>query len=116
MRTEMNQEVMITCAVTGGGDTVGKHPAIPITPEQIANAAIEAAKAGAAIAHCHVRDPETGKNAMDKHLFAEVAERVRSSNTDVILNLTGGNGGQYVPSADNPLVGRYRGLMSSTLY
>jgi uncharacterized protein (DUF849 family) len=101
---EMNSEVMITCAVTGGGDTVGKHPAIPVTPEQIANAAIEAAKAGAAIAHCHVRDPETGKNCMRKDLFAEVAERVRSSSTDVILNLTGGNGGHYIPSAADPRV------------
>ena len=104
MNSELNTEVMVTCAVTGGGDTVGKHPAIPVTPEQIANAAIEAAKAGAAIAHCHVRDPETGKNSMRKELFAEVAERVRSADTDVILNLTGGNGGHYIPSANDPRV------------
>ena len=104
MNSELNTEVMITCAVTGGGDTVGKHPVIPVTPEQIANAAIEAAKAGAAIAHCHVRDPETGKNSMRKELFAEVAERVRSADTDVILNLTGGNGGHYIPSANDPRV------------
>ena len=61
----MNTEVVITCAVTGAGDTVGKHPGVPVTPEQIAEAAIEAAKAGAAIAHCHVRDPATGKGARD---------------------------------------------------
>ena len=102
MAPEMNTEVILTCAVTGGGDTVGKHPAIPVTPKEIAAAAIEAAKAGATIAHCHVREPETGKNSMRKALFAEVADRVRDSNIDVILNLTGGNGGLYIPSADDP--------------
>jgi len=102
MSPEMNTEVILTCAVTGGGDTVGKHPAIPVTPKEIAAAAIEAAKAGATIAHCHVRDPDTGKNSMKKDLFAEVAERVRDSDTDIILNLTGGNGGMYIPSDEDP--------------
>ena len=60
----MNHEVIITCAVTGAGDTVGKHPAIPVTPKEIAAAAIEAAKAGATVAHCHVRDPQTGRAAI----------------------------------------------------
>ena len=102
MKPEFNTEVIVTCAVTGGGDTVGKHPAIPVTPKEIAAAAIEAAKAGATIAHCHVREPETGQNSMRKELFAEVADRVRDSDTDVILNLTGGNGGLYIPQDDNP--------------
>jgi uncharacterized protein (DUF849 family) len=89
----MNYEVIVTCAVTGAGDTVGKHPAIPVTPKQIADAAIEAAKAGATVAHCHVRDPETGKGCRDVNLYREVVDRIRSSGTDIILNLTAGMGG-----------------------
>jgi uncharacterized protein (DUF849 family) len=84
--------VFITCAVTGGGDTVDKSPHVPVTPEQIAAAAIEAAKAGAAIVHCHVRDPDTGKQSRDVDLYRELTDRIRSSETDVILNLTGGTG------------------------
>jgi uncharacterized protein (DUF849 family) len=99
----MNREVIVTCAVTGAGDTVGKHPAIPVTPEQIANAAIEAAKAGAAVAHMHVRDPETGKASRDPKLFREVVERVRDSDVDVVINLTAGMGGDYFPSEHDPL-------------
>jgi len=98
----MNFEVIVTCAVTGAGDTVGKHPGVPVTPEQVANAAIEAAKAGAAVAHVHVRDPETGKGSRDPALFREAVDRIRSSGTDVILNLTAGMGGDWVPSADEP--------------
>ena len=81
----MNSEVVITCAVTGAGDTVAKHPGVPVTPKQIADAAIEAAKAGAAIAHCHVRDPESGKGARDPALYREVVERIRGSATDVVI-------------------------------
>ena len=91
----MNTEVIITCAVTGAGDTAGKHPAIPITPAQIADAALEAAGAGAAVAHIHVRDPETGKFSRDPALYADVVERIRASNTDVIINLTAGMGGDF---------------------
>jgi len=98
----VNHEVIITCAITGGGDSVGKHPAIPVTPAQIADSAIEAAKAGAAIVHCHVRDPETGKPARDPALFREVVERIRSSATDVVINLTGGMGGDWGPSDNDP--------------
>jgi uncharacterized protein (DUF849 family) len=101
----MARPVIITCAVTGGADTVGKHPAIPVTPEQIATAAIEAAKAGAAIAHIHVRDPKTGKPAMEFDLYREVVERIRDSNTDVIINLTTGAGARYIPSDNDPAVG-----------
>lgn len=89
----MNFEVFISCAVTGAGDTVGKHPHIPVTPKQIADAAIEAARAGAAIAHCHVRDPETGVGSRDPALYREVVERIREADTDVIINLTSGMGG-----------------------
>ena len=86
----MNYEVIVSCAVTGAGDTVDKHPDMPVTPEQIAGAAIEAAQAGAAIAHIHVRDVETGKGNRDPNLFRDVVERVRASGTDVIINLTAG--------------------------
>ncbi|AIO35252.1 3-keto-5-aminohexanoate cleavage protein [Burkholderia pseudomultivorans] len=89
----MNHEVIITCAVTGAGDTVGKHPAIPVTPKEIAAAAIEAAKAGATVAHCHVRDPQTGRGSRDPNLYREVVDRIRSADVDVIINLTAGMGG-----------------------
>jgi len=92
----MNWEVFITCAITGAGDTTGKSDKVPVTPQQIADSAIEAAKSGAAIAHIHVRDPKTGKGARDPKLFAEVVDRVRSSGVDVVLNLTAGMGGDLV--------------------
>ncbi|MFO1256511.1 MAG: 3-keto-5-aminohexanoate cleavage protein [Sphingomonadaceae bacterium] len=92
----MNFEPFITCAVTGSGNTAGIHPNLPITPEQIADAAIEAAQAGAAIAHIHVRDPETGKGSRDVALYREVKERIRASDTDVIINFTAGMGGDIV--------------------
>ena len=100
----MNWEAFITCAVTGSGNTVDKHPAIPKTPQEIADTAIEAAKAGAAVAHIHVRDPESGKPSRDPALFKEVVERVRDSDTDVVLNLTAGMGGDLtLGSVDQPL-------------
>ena len=100
----MNWEAFITCAVTGSGNTVDKHPAIPKTPQEIADTAIEAAKAGAAVAHIHVRDPESGKPSRDPALFKEVVERVRESDTDVVLNLTAGMGGDLtLGSVDRPL-------------
>ena len=98
----MNNEVIVTCAVTGAGDTLGKHPEVPVTPEQISNAAIAAAKAGASVAHIHVRDPETGLGSRDVNLFKEVVERIRDSKTDVVINLTAGMGGDWVPSEENP--------------
>ena len=98
----MNNEVIVTCAVTGAGDTLGKHPEVPVTPEQISNAAIAAAKAGASVAHIHVRDPETGLGSRDANLFKEVVERIRDSETDVVINLTAGMGGDWVPSEENP--------------
>ena len=98
----MNNEVIVTCAVTGAEDTLGKHPEVPVTPEQISNAAIAAAKAGASVAHIHVRDPETGLGSRDVNLFKEVVERIRDSETDVVINLTAGMGGDWVPSEENP--------------
>ncbi len=98
----MNFEVAITCAVTGAGNTLSRHAGVPVTPEQIATAVIEAAKAGATTAHIHVRDPKTGKGSRDPQLFKEVVDRVRSSSTDVVINLTAGMGGDWVPSPDNP--------------
>jgi uncharacterized protein (DUF849 family) len=99
-------EVFITCPVTGVGDTVARSERVPVTPGQIAEAAIEAARAGAAIVHIHVRDPATGKGSRDPALYREVVERIRSSDTDVVLNLTAGMGGDLVlggPDAPLPL-------------
>lgn len=98
----MNRDVIVSCAVTGAGDTVAKHPAIPVTAEQIAGACVQAAKAGAAIAHVHVRDPQTGKAARAPHLYRDVVERVRASGVDVVLNLTAGMGGDFVPDPAEP--------------
>ena len=100
----MNREAFITCAVTGSGDTVGKHPSIPVTPAEIASAAIEAAKAGAAIAHIHVRDPETGKGSRKVEYYKEVLDRIRDSGVDVIVNMTAGMGGDVAFSdGESPL-------------
>ena len=101
----MNRKTIITCAVTGGADTVGKHPAIPVTPAQIATAAIEACKAGAAIAHIHVRDPETGKPSMENQLYGEVVRRIRESGSPIIINLTTGAGARFYPSDNDPATG-----------
>ncbi len=92
----MLYEVFITAAITGAGATQDKHPDLPITPEQIANSAIEAAKVGAAICHFHVRDPETGVGSRDVALYREVMERVRAADVDMIVNFTAGMGGDLV--------------------
>lgn len=92
----MNREVFITCAVTGSGGTQDRSPHVPRSPQQIADSAIAAAQAGAAVVHAHVRDPETGKPSRDLALYREVTERVRDSATDVVLNLTAGMGGDLV--------------------
>ena len=100
----MNWDVFITCAVTGAGDSTGRSDKVPVTPAQIADAAIEAARAGAAVAHIHVRNPATGKGARDPALYAEVVDRVRSSAVDVVINLTAGMGGDLVfGSVEAPL-------------
>ncbi len=97
----MNFDVVVTCAVTGAGDTTGKSPHVPVTPSEIAREAIEAAKAGASVAHIHVRDPETGKGSRDPALFREVVDRVRDSGTDIVINLTAGMGGDWTPDTQN---------------
>lgn len=100
----MNREVFITCAVTGSGSTQDKSPHVPRSPKQIAESAIEAAKAGAAVVHCHVRDPGTGAPSRDLTLYREVTERIRDSQVDVVLNLTAGMGGDMVfGDSENPL-------------
>lgn len=99
--TIVNQNVIISCAVTGGADTAGRHPDLPVTPAQIAEASIEAAKAGAAIAHIHVRDPETGQPSRSVDLFRDVVDRIRDSDTDVIINLTTGIGGDLYLGPDD---------------
>jgi uncharacterized protein (DUF849 family) len=101
----MNQDVIISCAITGAGDTVGKHPAIPVTPRQIAESALEAARAGAAIAHIHVRDPATGKAGRDLALYRETVDIIRDSGVDVVLNLTAGMGGDFFFDPANPASG-----------
>ena len=104
MPLSVAREVFITCAVTGAGDTVRRSGKVPVTPAEIAAAAIEAAEAGAAVAHIHVRDPATGKGARDPTLYREVVERIRASATDVVINLTAGMGGDLVlGSPDRPL-------------
>lgn len=93
----MNNRVILTCAVTGGDDVAGKYPNVPVTPAEIAKAAIDAGKAGAGIAHIHVRDPATGKPSMGLHLYREVVERIRDSGSPIIINLTTGPGARFVP-------------------
>lgn len=100
----MTRPTIITCAVTGNMTTRDHHPKLPVTPEEIATAAIEAASAGAAIAHIHVRDPETGRGSMDVALYREVVERIRDSGADILINLTTGEGGRFRPSDDDPRV------------
>ncbi len=98
----MNPKTIISCAVTGGDDTGFRYPAVPVTPQQIADACLEARAAGAAVVHIHVRNPETGKPSMELDLYSEVVERIRASGTDVIINLTTGPGARFNPSDDAP--------------
>jgi uncharacterized protein (DUF849 family) len=96
--------IFITCAVTGNLTTPDQTPHLPITPEEIADAALEAAEAGAAIVHLHVRDPATGKPSMELEYYRDVVERIRTRNTQLILNLTTGPGGRFVPSKEDPKI------------
>ncbi len=98
----MSNDVIITCAVTGSHQNFQKHPDYPIAPKQIAASCLEARQAGAAIAHVHVRDPETGAPAGDTELYREVVERIRDAGSDVLINLTTGFGGRFSPSEDDP--------------
>jgi uncharacterized protein (DUF849 family) len=98
----VNRNVMITCALTGAGDTVGRSEHVPVTPEEIAESGIAAARAGATIVHIHVRDPTTGKGSRDVALYREVVERIRAADVDVIVNTTAGMGGDLVLDPHDP--------------
>lgn len=100
----MTKKTILTCAVTGNLMTPKNNPHLPVTPAQIAEQALDAANAGAAIVHLHVRDPETANGSMDLDLYRELVDRIRDKNEDVILNLTTGEGGRFVPSVDDPKV------------
>jgi uncharacterized protein (DUF849 family) len=100
--TTLSRPVIISCALTGGGDTTGASSFVPVTPEQIANEALAARAAGAAIVHIHVRDPQTGKPSRDPALYREVVKHIRSSGSDVLINLTTGAGGRFVPDEVDP--------------
>lgn len=101
----MNYEVIITCALTGAGDTKAKNDNVPVTPEEIAKQAVEAVKAGAAVAHIHVRDPKTNQVSRNVKLYEETVKLCKESGVDMIINLTAGMGADFVPSNDNPAVG-----------
>ncbi|CAM4107610.1 3-keto-5-aminohexanoate cleavage protein [Vreelandella rituensis] len=98
----MNRNVILTCAVTGAGDTTGKNPNVPVTPKQIADDCIAAAKAGASVAHIHVRDPETGCISHSVDHFREVMARVREADVDIVMNITAGGGGDWIPDVVDP--------------
>lgn len=101
----MSNNVILTCAVTGGHNNQAKHPNYPVTPEQIANDCIEAGKAGAAIAHIHVRDPKTGVRSGDANLFREVYSRIKDAGSDILINLTSSEGGRFVPGEVDAHIG-----------
>ncbi|MGB8419174.1 3-keto-5-aminohexanoate cleavage protein [Paraburkholderia sp.] len=98
------RKTIITCAVTGNLTKPEQHPGLPITPQQIATSALEAAQAGAAVVHIHVRDPQTGRPSMEIDLYRQVIERIRSVDSELIINLTTGPGGRFIPSDDDPKV------------
>jgi uncharacterized protein (DUF849 family) len=104
MAIQPPQKVIITCAITGNLTKPEQSPYLPITPQQIADSALEAAEAGAAIAHIHVRDPDTGRPSMSIELYRDVMDRIRSRNRDLVINLTTGPGGRFVPSEDDPRI------------
>lgn len=101
----MTQEVIVTCAVTGSHQNFHDHPDFPITPAQIARSCLEARRAGAAVVHVHVRNPSTGAASGDPALYREVVERIRDAGSDVLINLTTGEGGRYAPDPDEPARG-----------
>jgi uncharacterized protein (DUF849 family) len=99
-----DKKTIITCAVTGNITKPDQHPDLPVTPEQIARACLDAAKAGAAVVHIHVRDPLTGRPSMELDHYREVMARIRTENRELVINLTTGPGGRFIPSADDPQV------------
>ncbi len=101
----MTNKVLLTAAVTGAGDTTHKNKHVPVTPKEIADSAIESAKAGATVAHVHARDPKTGGISHDVNHYREIVDRIRDSETDVIINITAGGGGDFIPSLNTPAAG-----------
>src|SRR5580692_1917263 len=97
-------KTFLTCAITGNITKPEQSPYLPITPQQIADSALEAAEAGAAVAHIHVRDPATGRPSMEIDLYRDVVDRIRAKNRDLVINLTTGPGGRFVPSEHDPKV------------
>ena len=104
MATASDSKTIITCAITGNLTRPDQHPGLPITPEQIARSSLDAAAEGASIVHIHVRDPNTGRPSMDVALYREAMERIRERNPELIINLTTGLGGRFIPSDDDPKV------------
>src|ERR1700754_1102335 len=104
MANDPAQKTFITCAITGNLTKPEQSPYLPITPQQIADSALEAAEAGAAVAHIHVRDPETGRPSMSIDLYRDVVDRIRAKNPKLVINLTTGPGGRVGPSEDDPKV------------
>jgi uncharacterized protein (DUF849 family) len=102
MRSTINRKVIITCALTGAGDTVGRSEHVPVTPEQIADSGIAAARAGATVVHVHVREPGTGKGSREVTYYREAVERIRASGVDVIINTTAGMGGDLMLDPQDP--------------
>ena len=101
----MSNKIMLTAAVTGAGDTLKKNEHVPVTPKEIADAAIASAKAGATVAHVHARDPKTGGISHNVEHYREIVDRIRESETDVIINITSGGGGDFIPSLSTPAAG-----------
>ncbi|UOQ49882.1 3-keto-5-aminohexanoate cleavage protein [Gracilibacillus caseinilyticus] len=101
----MAKKIMLTAAVTGAGDTTTKSSHVPVTPKEIADAAIASAKAGATVAHVHARDPKTGGISHDVNHYREIVDRIRDAETDVIINITSGGGGDFIPSLQTPAAG-----------
>jgi uncharacterized protein (DUF849 family) len=108
----MADKVIITCAVTGSAPTPDKNPAVPVTPDEIADSALGARDAGAAIVHLHVRDPQTKRSSLDPALYRAAVKRIRDSGSDVIINLTTGTGAMFVPGDDDPADGREKSVFA----
>src|SRR5699024_9965410 len=99
------KKVMLTAALTGAGDTVEKNKSVPVTPQEIADSAIKCAKAGATVAHIHARDPKTGGISHDVEFFKEAVRLIRKADEDIIINITSGGGGDFIPNLDDPYSG-----------
>src|SRR3546814_19874878 len=100
----MQEKVIISCAMTGNLTTPEQHHGLPVTPKEIADSPLEASKEGATVAHIHVRDPKTGRPSMEMEHYREVMDRIRQGNPDMVINLTTGPGGRFVPSEEDPRV------------